>query len=249
MSGIVEYLEQIISARYGRDVRQAIHDGIQQCYEDGKSGAVDLIARQMVESLESSIDGAYTYTDSKIAELINGAPSTLDTLKEIADAMAENEDVVEALEESIGSKANADHTHNQLIGGEYRAVMQNDGNLVVYDGSGAAIWNSKAYKQNKGDLVLLSEFTGTSETTIDLSSHGLLYQNYSLFIAELFDSNWDSAGTTTFPPGTATADQKKRYVYGSSSNVWGSVAVRESSIICNRTSATTGKMRVYGIRS
>lgn len=58
----------------------------------------------------TAIDEAYynsnLYTDEKIAALINGAPSTLDTLKEIADAMAENEDVVSALEEAVGKKAN-----------------------------------------------------------------------------------------------------------------------------------------------
>lgn len=46
------------------------------------------------------------YTDQKIADLINGAPSTLDTLGEIAKAMGENKDVVDALYESIGKKAN-----------------------------------------------------------------------------------------------------------------------------------------------
>lgn len=46
------------------------------------------------------------YTDVKIADLINGAPETLDTLKEIADAMADNQDVVEALDEAIGKKVN-----------------------------------------------------------------------------------------------------------------------------------------------
>ncbi len=45
------------------------------------------------------------YTDERIAGLVNGAPETLDTLKEIADAMAENEDVVAALQEAIGSRA------------------------------------------------------------------------------------------------------------------------------------------------
>lgn len=50
---------------------------------------------------------ATEYTDSAINSLINGAPTTLDTLKEIADAMAENETVVEALDEAIGSKAAA----------------------------------------------------------------------------------------------------------------------------------------------
>lgn len=45
------------------------------------------------------------YTDTQIANLINGAPSTLDTLKEIADAMAEHEEVVDALNQAIGTKA------------------------------------------------------------------------------------------------------------------------------------------------
>ena len=50
---------------------------------------------------------ANTYTDNKIAALINGAPSTLDTLKEISDAMTEHKEVVEALEAAIGNKADA----------------------------------------------------------------------------------------------------------------------------------------------
>ena len=54
-------------------------------------------------------DGTYIqatgYADQKIAELINGAPSTLDTIGDIAAAMLEHVGVVEALEAAIGSKA------------------------------------------------------------------------------------------------------------------------------------------------
>ena len=57
-------------------------------------------------SSESVLEEAKAYTDSEIADLINGAPTTLDTLKEIADAMAENQTVVEALNAAIGTKAN-----------------------------------------------------------------------------------------------------------------------------------------------
>lgn len=42
--------------------------------------------------------------DAKISSLINGAPTTLDTLKEIADAMSANKTVVDALETAIGNK-------------------------------------------------------------------------------------------------------------------------------------------------
>ncbi|EOS24128.1 hypothetical protein C806_02170 [Lachnospiraceae bacterium 3-1] len=48
------------------------------------------------------------YTDVKIGQLINGAPETLDTIKEVADAILENETVVEALDEAIGKKLNKD---------------------------------------------------------------------------------------------------------------------------------------------
>lgn len=54
-----------------------------------------------------SYSAATAYTRDAINSLINGAPTTLDTLKEVADAMAENAEVVEALDEAIGSKAAA----------------------------------------------------------------------------------------------------------------------------------------------
>ena len=57
-------------------------------------------------SSDSVLEEAKAYTDSEIADLINGAPTTRDTLKEIADAMDENQTVVEALDAAIGSKAN-----------------------------------------------------------------------------------------------------------------------------------------------
>ena len=37
MAEIKDYLAEIITAVYGRDVRQAIHDAINQCYVDGKA--------------------------------------------------------------------------------------------------------------------------------------------------------------------------------------------------------------------
>ena len=57
-------------------------------------------------SAANALEVAKTYTNTKIAELINGAPTTLDTLGEIVAAMEENVDVVSALDTAIGSKAN-----------------------------------------------------------------------------------------------------------------------------------------------
>lgn len=62
---------------------------------------------QDATTLSSAKSYTETHVAEKIADLINGAPETLDTLKEISDAMAEHEEVTEALNTAIGTKANA----------------------------------------------------------------------------------------------------------------------------------------------
>lgn len=67
-------------------------------------------------SAAKALEDAKAYTDSEISDIINGAPTTLDTLGEIANAMEENADVVAALDKAIGKKVNTDdltsHTNN-----------------------------------------------------------------------------------------------------------------------------------------
>lgn len=75
------------------------------------------------ERLSSAINTAYlnstTYTDAKITSLIDSAPETLDTLKELAEAITESKDVEEALNSAIGKKANQSeleiHTNNNIV--------------------------------------------------------------------------------------------------------------------------------------
>lgn len=66
---------------------------------------------------DAALASAKSYTDTAISNLINSAPTTLDTLGEIAAAMKTNEDVVDALEQAVGTKANASdltsHTGNK----------------------------------------------------------------------------------------------------------------------------------------
>ncbi len=62
MAGIETYLKNILSAIYGKDVRQSIHDSIKQCYYDGKVGATDLEARDRAAAAEARMD---TFTKLK----------------------------------------------------------------------------------------------------------------------------------------------------------------------------------------
>lgn len=51
-----------------------------------------------------TLNSAKGYTDTKVADLVNSAPETLDTLGEVAKALQDNETVVDALNSAIGNK-------------------------------------------------------------------------------------------------------------------------------------------------
>lgn len=60
---------------------------------------------------QAAMDDLYqqltAYTLQKIADLIDGAPEDLDTLKEVHDAIEANREIMDALNEAIGKKASA----------------------------------------------------------------------------------------------------------------------------------------------
>lgn len=56
MADVQMLLKNILTTIYGKDVRQAIHDAIQQCYYDGKAGGNDLEARDRAAAAEARMD-------------------------------------------------------------------------------------------------------------------------------------------------------------------------------------------------
>ena len=75
MADIESLLKKILSAVYGKDVRQSIHDSIKQCYYDGKAGGNDLEARDRAAAAEARMD---TFT-----KLANGSTTGDAELKDI----------------------------------------------------------------------------------------------------------------------------------------------------------------------
>jgi hypothetical protein len=116
-------------------------------------------------SISSALISAKNYTDLKISDLIDGAPETLDTLKEIADVLADNEDVMDALDVAIGLKANTSdltaHIENNVA--HITAVERLNWNLAKSHADsqhapGNAEPNQNAYSNIKiGDVIIAAD--------------------------------------------------------------------------------------------
>jgi hypothetical protein len=74
---------------------------------DDLSTTVHTVSTTLKSDIGAAQDAAETYTDSKISALINFAPEALDTLKEIADQLGNDEGVVSALINTVASVSGA----------------------------------------------------------------------------------------------------------------------------------------------
>ena len=86
-------------------------------------------------SADNALASAKSYADNAAntvkSDLLNGAGGAYDTLKELGDLINENVDAIEALEIVASSKADADHTHNDI----YYTEMEIDDKVSTINNS------------------------------------------------------------------------------------------------------------------
>jgi hypothetical protein len=99
------------------------------------------VARKTYVDTKSSADAsaaetaAKAYADQKIADLVNGAPAMLDTLKELADALEEGDGVAETLAAQVGE---IDSKLDQEIADRLSAVLNEQTARVAADSAEAS---------------------------------------------------------------------------------------------------------------
>ena len=64
------------------------------------------------KSFEANEYASETFVSQKISELVNSAPETLDTLKELANALGNDENFAQTILEKLAGKADKDHLHD-----------------------------------------------------------------------------------------------------------------------------------------
>ena len=87
-------------------------------YED-LTNEPDIYTLETKADASAKLTEAKTYTDTKIGNLIGTAPETLDTIQEVAQAIEDNETVIEALNSAIGKKANTSDLSKVATSGSY----------------------------------------------------------------------------------------------------------------------------------
>ena len=134
---------------------------------DGLQTALD--AKASKSDVESATATAKSYTDTQVANLVNSAPETLNTLGELATALQENDELTEALNSAISTKANSSEvvklSGNQTIAGtktfSSAIVASITGNAAsatkaTQDGNGANIASTYAKTSSLGSLATKS---------------------------------------------------------------------------------------------
>ena len=117
---ITEALETIINARYGRDVRQAIHDGIKQAYDDAISnGHASMEVSQARGSYTSLAERLIAELDIINKKITKGQVTMADLTQEVKEALTGGSVAVVG-REAVGSE----NVKPRAITGELTDFMQ-----------------------------------------------------------------------------------------------------------------------------
>lgn len=214
--GITEELQAILDARYGKDVRQNIHDAIQTCYTDGKAGVIDYVARAALPNKADLENGKVKL--SQIPEV------ALDNLIKVADDAARFALTKEEVQ--TGDTVKVLDTDLMYLVVDDTKLDSEDG----YTGYSASVdWNTIA---EKPDNIAFHDSTKTSLT--DATATALVDEDGNVIAPKTLASQvYDAEGNTML--NMLTFDKDDTEVIEDVD------IVKKSEIVNNLTSTDTDK--------
>ena len=112
-------------------------------------------------SADDAFENAKTYTDEQIANLLDNDTAAVDSIMELADAMKDNADAIDALNGIASGKANAEHTH---------AIADVNGLQTALDGKAASSHGTHVSYSTTVPVMDGTASVGTA-TTVARSDH------------------------------------------------------------------------------
>ena len=131
-----------------------------------------------------SIEGLATtnYVDGKVADLVASAPETLDTLKELADALGNDADFATTITTSIGNKVDKEEGKSLVLDTEIAKIHEhtNKEELDKIQVGDKAKWDAKADADHNHDDVYLKEVPAEYITETELAAEGFLKEHQDI---------------------------------------------------------------------
>lgn len=152
MADILDHLKQIANSKYGKDVRSSIVDAIRQCYDDGKAGAIDLLARAGLETKASKTE--LNTINSELDEKITVQKGRIDNLIALPDGSTTGD--AELADIRVGANGK---TYPNAGGAVRGQISELKGDLVNI--------TNNFYQANEREVL---KFTGASSNHVYIST-------------------------------------------------------------------------------
>ena len=140
----------------------------------------DLTDKPVIPSIEGL--ATETYVNGKVADLVASAPETLDTLKELADALGNDADFATTITTSIGNKVDKEEGKSLVLDTEIAKIHEhtNKEELDKIEVGDKAKWDAKADADHNHDDVYLKEVPAEYITETELAAEGFLKQHQDI---------------------------------------------------------------------
>lgn len=161
------------------------------------------------EDLEGAIAALQRYTDNSVAALVDSAPEKLNTLGELAAALKNNENIVDVLQQSIGNKIGANHTHKASYtpaGSVSKPTFTGtEVTTSSISGTGNAATHDHKHEVTAAGSVSQPTFTGTAGTaTASYTPAGSVSQPTFTGTEATVSAEYTPAGSVTQPSFTGS---------------------------------------------
>ena len=203
-------------------------DGVRILPDENKNVDIDLSGKADKTDIQTTLNEAKAYTNTKVADLVNSAPETLDTLGEVAKAIQENESVVDALNSAIGSKADKNELADYVKNTDY-ATSEKAG--VVKLGAGLSFSN------NTQSAYILKANEQQIEQKI---------QHYAPIVPSNMDYAWKVAATTNTAEWTDEEKASARDLLGVSQEDFDKLVNNKTQINGVNNNVLLGKSMLIG---